>query len=415
MKRPAAIPPPPPHAPSLRPPASPGPARSAASIAALAALAAALLPAAALLSGCAANKLLLTSPRPGDAWGMYGGGAGRTNASSSSLTAPLAPRWEYDAGSGFGPASVAVAESTVFAGTLTGEVRAIDIRTGRETGSYDFGSAIFGTPVVSGARMYAGLSGDGDNLVCFNLRSGRTEWTARTADIESSLLASGGRIIAAGIDGSVSAFDTASGKEAWTYSLPESRGRPGIRSSPSGDGMRVFAGTDAGEVIALDVVTGTLLWRSPAGGPVFAPTSTGEGMVFACALDGTISAFDAATGKSVWTFEAGAPLYSGAAIARGMVVAGTSGGELLCLSGADGALLWRSRTVGGVGSAPLICGGMAYVGDLQERLYAFELSTGDEAWRADVGGRVRATPVAADGWLVVLAEDRRVLGFGGAR
>ncbi len=378
-------------------------------------LALSLAPAAMLISGCAPNTLLLPAPRTGDAWRMYGGGAGRTNASPARLSVPLARDWAYDAGSGFGPASVAVSDSTVFAGTLTGEVRAIDLSTGRETGSYDFGAAMFGTPVVSGARMFVGLSGEAENLVCYNLRTGKTEWTARTADIESSLLSSGGRIIAAGIDGSLSAFDTATGKEAWTYALPETRGRPGIRSSPSGDGKRVFAGTDAGEVIALDLGTGELLWKSAAGGAVFAPTSAGEDRVFACALDGTVSAFDAATGRGVWTFDAGAPLYGGAAIAPGMVVVGTSGGELICLSDADGTLLWRSRTVGGIGSAPLVCGAAAYVGDLQERLYAFDLATGAELWREEVGGRVRATPVAADGWLVVLAEDRKVIGFRGAR
>lgn len=378
-------------------------------------LAAAFLPLAAQFPGCATNRLLLPVSRPGESWRMYGGGPARTNASPEAVTPPLARAWEYNAGSGFGPASVAVAESTIFTGTLTGELRALDLRTGGEIGSYDFGTSMFGSPVVLGGRIFVGLSGDGENLVCFNFRTGRTEWTAGTADIESSLLYAGGRIIAAGLDGSVSAFDTATGKEAWTYVLPETRGRPGIRSSPSSDGTRVFAGTDAGDVIALDLATGALLWKATVGGSVFAPTSVGDGRVFACALDGSVSAIDAVTGRRVWTFDAGAPLFGAAALGGGMAVVGTSGGELISLADSAGSVRWRTRTLGGIGSAPLICGATIYVGDLQEQLYAFAASTGEEVWREGTGGRVRATPVAAGGRLIVLAEDRNVIVYEGAR
>ena len=84
---------------------------------------------------------------------------------------------------------------------------------------------------------------------------------------------------------------------------------------------------------------------------------------------------------------------------------------MVSLGAADGSVLWRARTVGAVGSAPLVCGTVVYVGDLQENLYAFDASTGKEVWREKLNGRVRATPVAAGGRLVVLAEDRSVIGF----
>jgi outer membrane protein assembly factor BamB len=380
--------------------------------AAAAATAALLLAAGILFPSCAPGRLVLPPGGAGDGWRMYGGGPERANLSFDPVTPPLAREWEYDAGSGFGPASVAVAESTVFVGTLTGEVRSVDLATGRETGSYDFGTSIFGTPLVLGSRIIVGLSGDVENLVCYNLRTGAVEWKVRTPDIESSLLFAGGRVIAAGVDGSVAAYDTAKGEQRWTFTLPPSPGRPGIRSSPSSDGERVLFGTDGGEVVALDLATGALAWRVSTGGAVFAPVAISGGMAFACSTDGTIRAIDIAAGETRWTFAAGSALYGGCAVAPDMVVAGTSAGEVVSLRPSDGSVIWRASAGGAVGSTPLICGAFVFVGDLQKTFHALDARTGADAWSEKLDGRVRAAPVAAHGRVVVLAEDRSVIAFG---
>ncbi len=371
----------------------------------------AALGAALLLSSCTSDKLVLKAPRGGDAWRMFGGAPDRSNLAAGTIAPPLAPAWDYDAGSGFGPASVSVADSTVFVGTLNGDLRALDLATGHEIGALEFDGPIFGTPVLLGARIVVGLSGAGANLVCRNLRSGTVAWTAETGDIESSPLSAGGMIVVASLDGIVAAYDTGSGNVLWTFELAAAPGRPGIRSSPSSDGERVVFGTDGGEVIALDLASGVPLWKAAAGAAVFAPTSIGGGRVFACSLDGKVYAIDLATGAVVWTFDAGAPLYGGAAVGPGMIVAGSSGGGLVALRASDGTPIWRAKTEAGVGSAPLIAGDVVYVGDLMRNLYAFNAGTGAEAWREKLDSRVRATPVAAGGMLIVLAEDRTVLGF----
>lgn len=345
---------------------------------------------------------------------MFGGGQGRANRAATALAPPLARAWEYDAGAGFGSASAAAAESLVFVATLQGEVRAVGIADGREAGGKDFGEAIFGTPLLFEGRMAVGLSGDDETLVCYNLRTGATDWAVEAGDIESSPLLAGGKIVASFLDGSVAAFDPARGVELWRYALPRTPGRPGIRSSPSSDGERVFTGTDGGDLVALSLADGGHLWTADAGGPVFAAAPADGGRVYVSTLMGALRAFDAATGAAIWTFEAGAPLYGAAAVAPEAVVVGSSAGDLVSLHPATGSLLWRTKIAGGIGSAPLVSGGFVYAGDLAGRIAAYDLADGTEVWTEDVGGRVRATPVVAEGRLIVLAEDRSVVCFTGA-
>ncbi len=361
-----------------------------------------------VLSGCIVGRLPDPGPRSGPVWGMFAGGPARTNASPLRPSPPLRIEWEAGVGSGFGPSSPAVCDSTLFIPTLTGEVTALNLYTGEPTGSYDFGTAVFGTPLVLSGRLVVALSGDEENIVSYNLRSGSVQWSVRTGDIESSLLAAGGGIIAVGLDGSVMKIDTARGFEIWKY-IP---GEPSSsRSSPASDGSRVVFGTDAGVVKALDLATGDFLWGAAVGGAVFTTPALSGGRAFVASRDGSLSCFETGSGALKWRRETGSPLYGAPAVDGGRVFVGTSAGEVVALGADDGTVLWRTAVLGAVGSAPLVCGDVLYVGDLAKNLYAMNTSTGETVWQAGTPGRVRCTPVAAPGRIVVLSEDRSVLGF----
>ncbi|HLB00376.1 MAG TPA: PQQ-binding-like beta-propeller repeat protein [Bacteroidota bacterium] len=360
------------------------------------------------LSGCAASRLPDPGPGQVQSWRMFGGDPDRRNASAARPVPPLVQQWETDAGAGFGPASPALSDSTIFVGTLTGEVRAVNLSTGDQTGSYDFGTAIFGTPLVFPGRMVVALSGDGENLVSYNLRTGAVQWSARTGPVESSLLAAGGGILAVGLDGSLTKFDTAKGDEVWKYSPADPSPS---RSSPATDGARVIFGTDRGTVIAVDLATGRFAWEVRTGAAVFAAPAVYRGTAFIASTDGSVYAIGTGTGVIAWKRPLGSPLYGSPAVDDGRVFVGTSGAEVVALGSADGAVLWRTSVLGAVGSAPLVCGEYLYVGDLAKNLYALASPTGETVWQAETPGRVRCTPVAAPGRIIVLSEDRSIVGF----
>jgi polyvinyl alcohol dehydrogenase (cytochrome) len=111
----------------------------------------------------------------------------------------------------------------------------------------------------------------------------------------------------------------------------------GTLSTAAFDGKRLYVGGGIprdnedpavmGAVSALDPNTGKLLWRSTFAGPVVAPVSFANGVVFAVGGT-TVAAFDAETGTVLWSFEMDAPGFGGIAIARGRAYVGDLAGNL---------------------------------------------------------------------------------------
>jgi outer membrane protein assembly factor BamB len=108
----------------------------------------------------------------------------------------------------------------------------------------------------------------------------------------------------------------------------------GTISTAAFDGNRLYVGGGAiagfsamGSVSALDPGTGAVVWSTPLGGPVIAPVSYANGVVFAA---GGKSAFalDADTGTILWHADFGSALFGGIAISRGRIFFGDTTGHL---------------------------------------------------------------------------------------
>jgi polyvinyl alcohol dehydrogenase (cytochrome) len=139
------------------------------------------------------------------------------------------------------------------------------------------------------------------------------------------------------------ALNPATGAVVWVTQAGPGGTAGGLQWGSSVDGARVYtanansnnkswtlpdgSATTTGVWSGLDAATGQLLWQtvpSPAGS-TSGPTSTTNGVVFACALDplGTMYAMNGATGQVLWTFTSGGSCLSGAAITQGEVFWGS--------------------------------------------------------------------------------------------
>lgn len=188
-------------------------------------------------------------------------------------------------------------------------------------------------------------------------------------------------------DGSVRAFDHATGANLWT-----TRRSSSVRPSASG---RYVTGADGATAWAIDAESGEVVWSRDLGVRVpAAPAITGPGAaVLTDAGDLVLLAW--ADGREAWKVRLpGAPSAPLAAAADRLFV-GFADGLVRAVALADGATVWE-RTLGGrvLGLTPI--GDRLFTGSADNFLYALKVRDGGTAWRWRTGGDVEALAVADD-------------------
>ncbi|HEV2722191.1 MAG TPA: PQQ-binding-like beta-propeller repeat protein [Thermoanaerobaculia bacterium] len=257
---------------------------------------------------------------------------------------------------------------------VQGRLVALDTATGKEVGSANFigdgavGNGVWTSPAVdpqthkifvttgSGNDYFDGagyslLRLDPNTLIAedgWKVGDGSEDYASWDADWGSSPTlfydASGTLLVGAGHkDGSYYAFnrsDLASGP-VWTAPIAAGGEIPqqgdGTLSTAAFDGTRLYVGggtppdsSDAeahGSVAAVNPADGKILWRQTFPGPVIAPVSTVNGVVFASGGN-LVQAFDAADGHVLWSYRTDAPIYGGIAIAANTIFVGDVSGKL---------------------------------------------------------------------------------------
>lgn len=128
-------------------------------------------------------------------------------------------------------------------------------------------------------------------------------WNVRVpgnTTVEASPVVAGGIVVIGGWDKVVRAFDAASGKSKWNYTMTDK-----VVSSPAIQSGRVYAMDVKGSLVSLDLQTGRL-YATAAVGASLAPITAHEGKLFIGTEAGEMKAFDVKSSDSVitllWTF-----------------------------------------------------------------------------------------------------------------
>ena len=188
-------------------------------------------------------------------------------------------------------------------------------------------------------------------------------------------------------------------------------------------GNRLFATTGYGEVVALDVASGQVLWRQRVDAPVSgAPATDGEA-VYVSGRDGSAWAIAAGDGKVIWQVVGtpGTAAYLGTAapsITDGAVIFPTSAGDLMAvLKIGGGTKIWQSSLAGkrlgrayaftyDVTGDAVIDGKILYAGSGAGRTVAMAVASGERVWSAGEGA---LGPVAVAGGSIFLVNDEAKL------
>lgn len=155
----------------------------------------------------------------------------------------------------------------------------------------------------------------------------------------------------------------------WDFPAPG-----GIISSPAIAGGRVFVGTRANKLYALDAATGALQWERLTAGWVDSSPTVAGGVVYAACLGGRLYALDAATGALLWIADLGAASASSPLVLSGRVYIGTGSPEnkLKVYDAATGAQLASYQAAQPVDSAPSTDGEYIYFGSNDGKVHALD-------------------------------------------
>jgi outer membrane protein assembly factor BamB len=233
-----------------------------------------------------------------------------------------------------------------------------------------------------------------------------------------------GRLYTFSRTGKLHCLGAADGKPLWSADcvkdLGGQRPRFGYTASPvvAGGALIVVPGGH-GNIVALDKLTGKLMWR---GGndevpgyvtPVVATLGGREQILYSSGFN--LLAVDAKDGKLLWAWSW--PTYNGNNIAqpvvRGTQVYFTSsdayGGTMLDLAGGRPKELWSSPAIQSQFNAPVLCGGYIYGTTDPEpgALVCLDPATGKAAWRQD--GFEKGPLMMVDGVLLALDGKSGVL------
>jgi len=281
--------------------------------------------------------------------------------------------------------------------------------------------------IAAGRLFIQGQQGNEEYVVAFDAASGKQLWHAHTGipfqesrgyGPRGTPTVDGDRLYALAADGMLVCLDTATGKRLWGFNIVDYfHGRLlhwGMSESPlvAGDRVIVTPGGRGAAVVALDKMSGRMIWQSQNDQAAYSsPMLFGAGggqSVVVFTGDAAIG-LDLASGKLLWRYERVAngtaniatPIVHGGQI---FLSSDYGTGCVLLRALADGRAteVYFNRDMRNHYSTSVLVGDYLY-GFSSSILTAMKFATGDVAWRNRSVGK--GSLIYADGNLYVLGED----------
>ncbi|MBM3568422.1 MAG: pyrrolo-quinoline quinone [Alphaproteobacteria bacterium] len=292
-----------------------------------------------------------------------------------------------DAGYGGG---LAVEDGRLYVATGFGDVWAMDAGNGAVHYRRSIGIPFRAAPTVSGDRLFV-ISYD-NQLHALAAADGRTLWTHNGIAEDAGLLASSAAAADAGIvvapysSGELVAIRVENGRVAWADSLV-ARGRfspvetlAAIAGRPVIDRGRVYAVSHGGQLVAIDLRSGSQVWDQPIAA-IRTPWVAGD-YLYLVTLDSEVVCLSRQDGRVRWVQplvrwvddrrKVDRVIWTGPLLASDRLIVASSQGVALSISPYTGEVLGQIQLPDGVSIPPIVADGMMYVLTDDARVFAYK-------------------------------------------
>lgn len=198
----------------------------------------------------------------------------------------------------------------------------------------------------------------------------------------------------ASADGELLKLDAVNGSQLWRVNTGEK-----ISGGVGVGGSLVMVGTQKGMVYAYDIA-GKLQWKSKVSSEVVSAPKYFDGLVIVRTGDSRIFGINANDGSRKWVYNRTSPALTlrssaGLVVDGGAVYAGFAGGKLVAIRADNGKMLWEASVaqpkgvteierIADITSLPVVDGPLIYAVAYQGKIAAVDRATGRVIWNRDI-------------------------------
>jgi outer membrane protein assembly factor BamB len=295
----------------------------------------------------------------------------------------------------------AYSSGNLYAADYKGLLTAVDAETGRKHWEIKTKLPSTGGPGISDNLLLMGTQ-DAE-VFAFDATSGTQLWSATvTSEVLAPPAEADGIVVVRSIDGRIFGLDADTGQRKWVYDhnvpLLTLRGNapPLLRAGVA------FIGYDGGQVVALRIDDGTLMWEqtlvTTQGRTELDRLSDIDGQLVFIASDLLVSSYKnrlaslaGDSGRLLWFKDISSA--TGVSVDRINLALSDKDGNVWLLDRRNGAEMWKhDQLVRRELTRPVFYGSFIVVGDFDGYLHWINISTGEFAAREKVGGKGFAGP-----------------------
>ncbi|WP_392552451.1 outer membrane protein assembly factor BamB [Orbus wheelerorum] len=328
--------------------------------------------------------------------------------------------------------SPTVNNNIVYAAGRGGEVKAIELSTGKTLWNIDLSNSSFfhsQSALLSGGvsadDKYVYLGSERANVYALDKNNGNVIWQKQAkGEVLAKPIAPENEVIIRTTNGYLQAFEQDTGNLAWEIQMDDEptlslRGQ----SKPTAAYGAIILGDDSGHVNAYFTKDGQLIWQQrisqPSGSTEIAKLNdvdttpiVEQGLVYAIGYNGNIAALDLSNGQIIWK-KALSSTHS-FVMNQDRIFVVDQDDNLYALSKNGGSIIWKqSDLLHRQLTNPIIYQNYVIVGDYEGYLYLIDINSGDIISKTQVSSSGLANePVVADNKIIIQAKNGNVYTFG---